>query len=73
MSYPKAYEPIQDQKYQLLYRNLEYSREYDHLDYAVDKAELITMLSEYRMAYQNAGAYQIKVITLPYKYWKKKQ
>ncbi len=67
MSRPKAYEPVQGQKYQILVMT-PYDRAYEHCDYAVDKAELKDLLENYRMSY-GAGFY-FKTITLPKKYWK---
>lgn len=65
MTRPKAYEPVQDQMYQiLLYDN--YNREYDHLDYAKDKTEKNFLLSEYKLSYGNG--FKFKTILLPKKY-----
>lgn len=70
MTMPKAYEPFQDQMFQFLLWD-EFNREYDHLDYAEDKEEKKHLLTEYRLVY--SGGQRIKVITLPQKYWKKKE
>lgn len=69
MSKPIAYEPTQGQKYQILIKD-QYGRTYEHLDYAVDKKELIELTLEYRVAYH--GTCQLKNILLPKKYWPKK-
>lgn len=69
MAYPKAYDPQEGYKYQILGRNLSYSREYEHIDYAKDKEERDYLLNEYNMAY--GGGWQFKVILLPKKYWNK--
>lgn len=69
MSLPKAYEPQQGYKYQLLCRHPEYNgREWEHCDYAKDKQEKNYLLNEYRLAY--GSGYEFKTITLPEKYWK---
>jgi hypothetical protein len=65
MGYPKAYEPGQGYKYQLLLWD-SFNREYDHLDYATDTADRNHLLKEYRMSNHE----KIKVILLPQKYWK---
>lgn len=67
MSHPKAYEPVQGQQYQILCRHPQYNgREWEHCDYAVDKAEKKHLLTEYIIAYP--AAYEFKVIRLPLKY-----
>lgn len=68
MSRPKAYNPQQGYRYQLLIWD-SYNREYDHLDYAKDKEEKDYLLNEYKLA----NHYGIKVIELPQKYWNNKQ
>lgn len=68
MAYPKAYEPIEGQMYQILVWN-DYDRSYDHCDYAEDRQEKDTLLKEYRMAYGNGSTF--KTILLPKKYHKK--
>jgi hypothetical protein len=68
MTYPRAYEPVHGQKYQILCKAPN-EGEYEHLDYAVDKAEKDFLLKEYDMAYYRFR-YTFKVITLPKKYWK---
>lgn len=66
---PKAYEPIQGQRYQILVRFGGDSRAYEHCDYAKDKAEKSYLVGEYGSAYRGCGAY-FKTIQLPQKYWK---
>lgn len=61
MSRPKAYDPQQGYMYQLLTL---YGRSYEHLDYAVDRADKNHLVKEYRMT-----GISCKVILLPKKYW----
>lgn len=68
MSYPQAYEPIQDQKFQILVMT-PYERAYEHCDYAVDEKERDYLLQNYRMSY--GVGHIFKTIRLPRKYWKK--
>lgn len=70
MSRPKAYDPVDDAKYQILCRNQSYDREYEHCDYAEDRAELRHLLDNYRMAY--GAGWEFKTILLPSKYWPKR-
>ncbi len=67
MTMPKAYEPQHGYRYQILsmYKD---SREYDHLDYAVDREDLRHLLGEYRLGMK--FDYKFKTILLPKKYWK---
>jgi len=66
MSLPKAYDPQQGYKYQLLTR---YNNEaYEHCDYAKDSQEKKYLLDEYKLAYGNE--FSFKTIMLPQKYWK---
>lgn len=66
MGRPKAYAPEQGQKYQLLVM-CPAEREYEHCDYAKDKAERDYLLKEYTMAY--GTGFRFKSIILPVKYW----
>jgi hypothetical protein len=66
MGYPKAYEPQQGYKYQILVKT-PYDRAYEHCDYAKDRAELKHLTGEYRLAY--GAGYSFKSILLPQKYW----
>lgn len=68
MSNPKAYEPQQGYKYQILTRNQSISREWESCDYAKDKTEKNYLVNEYRLSY--GAGWEFKVITLPAKYWK---
>ena len=71
MSRPKAYEPAEGYKFQLLCRHPTYNgREWEHCDYAKDDKERKYLLSEYRMAY--GTGYQFQAIRLPQKYWKER-
>ena len=67
MTMPKAYDPEYGYKFQILCRNLHYSRSWEHLDYAKDSQEKKYLLGEYRMA-QGAG-WEYKTIQLPEKFW----
>lgn len=68
MAYPKAYEPVDGYKYQLLVKT-PYDRAYEHCDYAEDYADKKHLLENYRMAY--GSGFTFKTIQLPKKYWKK--
>lgn len=71
MSMPKAYEPVQGYKYQILCRHPEYNgREWEYCDYAKDSKDKKHLLEEYRMAY--GARYEFKTILLPEKYWEEK-
>ena len=67
MTMPIAYDPQQGYKYQILCRNLQYSRAFEHCDYAKDKQEKNYLVSEYRLAY--GAGWEFKVIMQPVKYW----
>jgi hypothetical protein len=67
MPQPRAYDPQKGYKYQILTRNLAYSRAWEHCDYAQDEQEKKYLLSEYRMAY--GVFFEFKIIALPVKYW----
>lgn len=65
MAMPKAYEPQQGYKYQILTR---YNNEpYEHCDYAKDRQEKNYLINEYRIAY--GVGFSFKAIQLPAKYW----
>lgn len=64
MAYPKAYDPQDGCKYQILCRN---TREWEHCDYAKDKKEKDYLLGEYGLAY--GPSFEFKTILLPMKYW----
>ena len=65
MTYPKAYDPQQGYRYQILCRCL--SREWEHCDYAKDNQESGYLVENYRGAY--GPGWQFKSIMLPAKYW----
>lgn len=70
MSRPKAYDPEQGYKYQILCKYSGNSnREWEHCDYAKSAEEKNYILEEYKTAYR--GLFSFKVITLPKKYWPK--
>lgn len=69
MTMPKAYEPEQGYQYQILVRDTSYDREWESLDYAVDKSNLNDLMENYRLSYRGTGS-EFKTIKLPKKYWK---
>jgi hypothetical protein len=70
MAMPKAYEPQEGYRYQILCRHPVYNgREWEHCDYATDMRDRNHLLENYRLAYQG---YEFKTILLPVKYWPKK-
>ena len=68
MSKPKAYEPQQGYRYQILARNQQYNgRTWEHCDYAKDTKEKNYLIGEYRLAY--GAGWEFKSILFPKKYW----
>jgi len=67
MPKPIAYDPQPGYKWQILTRNLEYARAFEHCDYAVDRADLKHLLASYRLAY--GAGWEFKLMLLPKKYW----
>lgn len=70
MSRPKAYDPQQGYRYQLFCRFMA-DREWEHCDYATDRADRRHLLDNYRLAY--GPGWSFKTILLPVKYWPKKE
>lgn len=66
MSRPKAYDPEEGYRYQILTR-ANGTREWEHCDYAKDRFEKSYLLGEYGMAY--GWGFEFKTILLPAKYW----
>jgi len=66
MTYPKAYEPQQGYKYQIMVKT-PYDRAYEHCDYAKDRTEKNELIKEYRTAY--GPGYYFNPVQLPKKYW----
>lgn len=66
---PKAYDPQEGYRYQILCRNQAYDRAWEHCDYAVDPADKKHLVSNYRDAY--GAGWEFKTIMLPQKYWPK--
>jgi hypothetical protein len=68
---PKAYEPVEGEMYQFFHRNLNFSREWEHLDYAPNLAEMQSMKKEYRLIYNGEGmrGCRFMVQVLPKRYW----
>lgn len=71
MSKPKAYDPQDGYRYQILCRNLSIGREWEHCDYAVDRADKKHLLENYQLAY--GVGWSFKTICLPRKFWPKKE
>lgn len=70
MAHPKAYAPEEGYKYKILCRHPQYNgKEWEHCDYATDRAEKNHLLTNYRQAY--GAEYEFKTITLPQKFWPK--
>lgn len=67
MTRPAAYDPEPGYCYQILCRHQ--SREWEHCDYAKDRAEKKYLVGEYRLAY--GAGWEFKTIQLPAKYWPK--
>ena len=67
MSLPQAYAPESGYRYQILCRNQQYDRAWEHCDYAVDAAERRHLLENYRLAY--GAGWELQTILLPVKYW----
>lgn len=67
MAFPKAYDPQQGYRYQILCRNQQYGREWEHCDYAKDRQEKSRLIGEYRLAY--GAGWEFKSIMLPVKFW----
>lgn len=68
MPMPKAYCPEQGYKFQILCRNQEYDRAWEHCDYAKDWVEKRFLISEYKLAY--GPGWEFQSILLPNKYHK---
>lgn len=71
MPMPQAYEPQQGYKFQILCRNQQYSRAWEHCDYAKDTTEKKHLIQNYREAY--GASWEFKSILLPAKYWNLKK
>jgi len=67
MTMPQAYEPQHGYKYQILCRNLSYSRSWENCDYAKDSTDKKHLLINYAQAY--GAGWEFKTILLPSKYW----
>jgi hypothetical protein len=67
MTMPQAYDPQQGYRYQILCRNSQYDRAWEHCDYAKDHKEKKYLVGEYRLAY--GIGWEFKSIMLPVKYW----
>ena len=70
MARPQAYDPQAGYRYQILCRNEQYGRTWEHCDYAVDLSEKNYLIREYRLAY--GVGWEFKSILLPAKFWPKK-
>lgn len=67
MTRPKAYAPVDGQRYQLFYKHPGV-REIDHLDYAKDRDELLYLLGEYRLFIPPSS---LSYLQLPKRCWPK--
>lgn len=67
MPKPQAYDPQPGYKYQILCRNPNYDRAWEHCDYAIDNASKNHLIGETRLAY--GAGWEFKSIRLPVKYW----
>lgn len=72
MSRPKAYDPQDGYMFQILCRDVRYSREWEHCDYATDISDKNHLMSNYGMAYHGTGM-ELMWIPLPRKYWDKEK
>lgn len=70
MTKPKAYDPQEGYRYQILCRNPQYSREWEHCDYAKDRAEKDFLIGEYKLSY--GPGWEFKHEFLPMKFWPKR-
>lgn len=70
MTKPKAYDPQEGYRYQIFCRNCEYSRAWDHCDYAKDRDEKDYLIGEYKIAY--GPGWEFKYEFLPTKFWPKR-
>lgn len=70
MGRPKAYDPQEGYKYQILVM-CPGERSYEHCDYATDCADKKCLLGNYRLSY--GAGFAFKTILLPQKYWPKKE
>ena len=64
---PQAYAPEDGYRYQLLARNPQHSRTWEHCDYAKTRQERSYLLREYRLAY--GAGWEFRTILLPSRYW----
>lgn len=69
MPKPKACDPEDGYRYQILCRNREYERAWEHCDYAVDRSDKKHLLENYRSAY--GPGWEFKTILQPAKFWPK--
>ncbi|GAC1371023.1 MAG: hypothetical protein NVS3B25_19010 [Hymenobacter sp.] len=66
MAHPKAYEPAQNEMFQIFTRAAG-QKEWEHCDYADSFETRKYLLAEYRLAY--GAGFEFKSILLPRKYW----
>lgn len=67
MSRVQCYEPAPGYRFQLIARNPQYSRAWEHCDYAADCAERSKLLAEYRLAY--GAGWEFRSLELPRCCW----
>jgi hypothetical protein len=71
MSRPIAYAPESGYKFQILCRNPQYGRAFEHCDYAVDRGDKRYLINEYRETY--GAGWEFRSIMLPCKYWPERE
>jgi hypothetical protein len=64
---PKAYDPQDGYRYQILCRNPQYGREWEHCDYATDRSDRAHLLANYRQAY--GAGWEFRTFELPRRCW----
>lgn len=70
MTKPVAYDPQEGYRFQILCRSSYTYPQWEHCDYATDKADKKHLLDEYALAYKGMG-FEFMTIQLPRKYWPK--
>lgn len=71
MSRPQAYSPEPGQRFQILCRNPNYGKAWEHCDYATDSKEKRHLIDQYRQSY--GLGWEFTSVLLPAKYWPKPQ
>lgn len=71
MTQPQAVERAEGYRYQILTRHAQHAPQWEHCDYAADRADLRHLLTNYQLAYGNG--WQFKTFQQPRKFWPKPQ